>query len=76
MLSTVWTPIAGFFSHNWISLVGAVVFVIAYSAIDEYRLSRARKARSAAAKAREDAQWWEEMNRLRYMGLLSNEGEK
>ncbi|MFE4512610.1 hypothetical protein ACFRMQ_00215 [Kitasatospora sp. NPDC056783] len=74
MYSVGLTPLSDI--PSWIVLIAAVAFVLAFCAIDEYRRSRERKARNTAAKAREDAEWWDEKQRLRYMGLLSNEGRE
>ncbi|WP_043463544.1 hypothetical protein [Kitasatospora sp. MBT66] len=58
------------------STVTAQAVLLTISLVRAHRRARARRAREAAAKARADLQWWDEKNRLRYMGLLSNEGRR
>ncbi|MFB8290185.1 hypothetical protein [Kitasatospora purpeofusca] len=60
---------------TWVT-VTAEAFLLTVCLVRAYRQARARRAREAAAKARADLQWWDEKNRLRYMGLLSNEGRR
>lgn len=60
---------------HWLALVVFIALVVAGSIAGEWRVRRARKSRNEAARKREDREWWEEKNRLRYNGLLNNEGQ-